>query len=652
MTSGRYQALLAGRWPVKSRRRSISVSQEFRDFVDLDWFCSEHGIGPREAEYHYARHSSPPGLAPREDFDPLAYWSLHPDVAHARVRPVSHYMAWGRDEGRVAVPVGRASLLRRVIEGQMRSLAALQGTAGGAGTAWALDWLERALRQVIDPMYVQKTSARADLLDAYALERFVALPQCWSSSPSWWFDVGKYLDLYPWVATLPVSPVVHSLANGEMAGFTSRTSQRDRGRIVLSLDTSWHPRVLDGSPLERVFENRTTVEPSDHHLDHDTPGGYSRAIVSIANDDAVMRIGGIQAVIRAELAQARSRGVRHILLFPIRESAAEDPQQVKIGVRLDGSFVGVLPPMQVKSDLLDPLVRTNVELVGRVHGLLGWDTEAIALLAESTDRFEMWIHDLSGTCANYRLSWNELDYCNAPQPNSLTCHLCAFGSSRTLVRENIDKILSVLNPSLVFPSTEAQRMWTRTYDYSGDSIVRPPVTLVDPRSKHVASIARRLRVAYLGLESRQKGFDVFANLAAWNMSAEALDLYWFGSETRKIPGVESVPFDSRHAKATSGSSIATELLAERDIDAVLIVPSGFETFSLVGYEAMAAGAIVITLASTGHLASAVKKYQDGLSFPDQLAVSRALRDRRVHFDLQRRSGRSKRYRLQWNSLAA
>ncbi|MCI2053610.1 MAG: glycosyltransferase [Sphingobium sp.] len=49
---------------------------------------------------HYLRH---PGCQPHRDFDSYGYQIANPDVVRARINPLSHYLIWGKSEGRSTV---------------------------------------------------------------------------------------------------------------------------------------------------------------------------------------------------------------------------------------------------------------------------------------------------------------------------------------------------------------------------------------------------------------------------------------------------------------------------------------------------------------------------------------------------------------------
>ncbi|GIU74000.1 MAG: hypothetical protein KatS3mg004_1087 [Bryobacteraceae bacterium] len=57
------------------------------------------------AAFHYALAGAWEGSDPSPAFSSTQYWSNHPDVAAAGINPLLHYIVFGKEEGRLAVPV-------------------------------------------------------------------------------------------------------------------------------------------------------------------------------------------------------------------------------------------------------------------------------------------------------------------------------------------------------------------------------------------------------------------------------------------------------------------------------------------------------------------------------------------------------------------
>jgi hypothetical protein len=149
----------------------------------------------------------------------------------------------------------------------------------------------------------------------------------------------------------------------------------------------------------------------------------------------------------------------------------------------------------------------------------------------------------------------------------------------------------------------------------------------------------RLRLAYCGFPNRLKGFGLFESLAAWNYSTQEVSLYWVGSSVEPGPGYVHVPFrrESRRPQEMA------DVLQSLDIDAVVVAPVGFETYSLVTYEAIASGARVLTTKTAGHIPKAVRHFDAGFVFDSHDTLSRAVRSERFRTALRRQCGRKNGY---------
>jgi len=118
-----------------------------------------------------------------------------------------------------------------------------------------------------------------------------------------------------------------------------------------------------------------------------------------------------------------------------------------------------------------------------------------------------------------------------------------------------------------------------------------------------------------------KGFAFFLDLARWNLGNNAYELFWFGRGQFTIPGVTNIEVDQ------VGGYIGdmTNALIHEGIHVALVSPRGFETYSFVAHEAIAAGCYVVTHASTGNVASAVRRFDSGAVVDNPQQVVRLLR---------------------------
>ena len=127
-----------------------------------------------------------------------------------------------------------------------------------------------------------------------------------------------------------------------------------------------------------------------------------------------------------------------------------------------------------------------------------------------------------------------------------------------------------------------------------------------------------VRVAFAGYAATNKGWPAFAQIAGALGAHEGYRLFHFTALAADppLPGVETVltkvSADARGAM--------TDALAAASIDLVLVLSPWPETFCLVAYEAMAAGADVVTLPGSGNVADMVLARGRGLVMPDAAAI--------------------------------
>jgi hypothetical protein len=140
-----------------------------------------------------------------------------------------------------------------------------------------------------------------------------------------------------------------------------------------------------------------------------------------------------------------------------------------------------------------------------------------------------------------------------------------------------------------------------------------------------------VRVAFVGHPATIKGWNRFtAFVSDAGADAEHFEFFHLGIEDRSLPEVTFVGLRPE----SGGRSLATKLLIDHRVDAVMNFVDGKETFNFVTFEAMAAGCCVITSPRSGNVIAAavaenllIEVDDDSAAF-DYLALRDEIRLRR------------------------
>lgn len=127
-----------------------------------------------------------------------------------------------------------------------------------------------------------------------------------------------------------------------------------------------------------------------------------------------------------------------------------------------------------------------------------------------------------------------------------------------------------------------------------------------------------VRIAFAGYATPHKGWPAFVQLAAAIAGMEDYQAFHLTALASDPPlaGVTSIM-----TKVTADARGAmTDALIAHSIDLVLVLSTWPETFCLVAYEAIAAGADVIALPGSGNVANMVLASGRGLVMPDTGAI--------------------------------
>jgi glycosyltransferase involved in cell wall biosynthesis len=143
-----------------------------------------------------------------------------------------------------------------------------------------------------------------------------------------------------------------------------------------------------------------------------------------------------------------------------------------------------------------------------------------------------------------------------------------------------------------------------------------------------------IRIGFLGFDKYLKGWSVFERLAVMMQGDIRYEFVHLGHRSRPVPFIS---FEQVHVTHSRRNAMI-EAAREHRLDAVLVWPAWPETYSFVVFEAIAAGALVITNPRSGNVAAAVGDSTRGVILDDESKLGDFLADGSLQrLCLQRRS---------------
>ncbi len=575
---------------------------------------------------HYLLSGWREGRDPAPWFSTRAYVEANREVIRAGWNPLHHYLAIGRREGREIVRSALAEdyLLRAARQGQEPAWDFESLTDDGR----AAEEREQRRRERLlaatefDVAFYLENSPDVAKTGDDPLDHFLASGWREGRDPNPTFSVKDYLESYPDIAAADLNPFVHFLGAGRAEGRTGRTELGFRYEIIKRL-----------APLQARVD---AVARASARVKLATAAGLSKALagartgladlhITFSHDDYTANTGGVQLCLQREGAQIAALGRDHLHIFPVKPwpvvRARGEPGH--LGVLLNGKSVGVFAPQTIAGALTKAAGGKAGQRSFAIHSLLGHSATEIAdiLAAAGLSAGYFWLHDFASLCAGYHLLRNDVEDCSAPPPESAACGICVYGPWRARHLAEHGRLFERLALTVVSPSRPTLDLWkaSSAYPTAGETIL-PHARLVERAPAPQTPAGRPLRIAYAGMPTAHKGWEIFRDLAASHAGDPRYHFIHLGGRTP--PGLA---LEFHKVTVTADKPRAMQEAIERhEVDAVLIWPLCRETFSFLAYEAVAAGAAVIAGPDSGNVAAFVEETGHGVVLTGEDALAAAL----------------------------
>jgi len=607
-----------------------------------------------DAVRHYLEQGWREGRDPAPWFSVRRYLEAHRDVAASGEEPLGHYLRSGARDGRGIFPSSHGAAWTRSRGGGWtfepppppRAPPAEVVLEPGPGPLF-----DPAERAVVAPEFDARFYFQAypDLAatGCDALDHFMAHGWREGRDPTAWFSVRDYLNDNADVVRAGINPFLHYIGTGRAEGRPARSGLGFRHRIIAGL-TSLEDRLAEAAVRARKVSPQPAADFAQAVAGART--GLKDLHLTFSHDDYVANVGGVQLCLQYESARMAEHGLDHLHLCPATPwPTLRRGEDAALGVILNGQAVGVFSAAAVAAGLAQARGGARGRSSFAIHNLLGHKVdEVLAILAAADlEAGFFWLHDFTSLCAGYQLLRNDVQDCGAPPPDSAACGVCLYGPARMPQVAEHERLFRKLRLTVVSPSQNALDFWRTSWSYpTAAEIVHPHVTLVRPR---LAAEGRPgpLRLAFLGMPSAHKGWPIFAELAADYAADSRYQFLHLGSRRDPRAMVEHHPV----SVSLDDPRAMQHALERLEVDVAVIWSIFRETYCFAAYEAVAAGAAIVTGPDSANVAAFVERSGHGRVLADEAALAAALASGEL-LDLARSVRRPQLFDLQLSGMTA
>ena len=438
-------------------------------------------------------------------------------------------------------------------------------------------------------------------------------------NPNEAFDTKYYLDVNEDVRNADINPFWHYLVSGKAEG---RLPRRPGGYVRQLIDSAIVP-----SSREPFLSDY-----GDEELDH---SGFSRQlrsalkvarglVVSLSHDCYLRVVGGTQIFISDEQQKFNENRFAYVHLSPqiIIMTLSEPIPDFMVRVVLNGKLLGLIRIESVHDFFRENRAKYDFDTLLIVHCLLGFHIGDVIDLRQSirAARCVYWLHDYSSLCEGFNLLRNDAHFCGCPPPESQACRVCVYGTNREAHRFKFDFLFKYVEFEIASPSRYALDLWTKSTSLAYQSarvhahwsLTKKKRTIKQKKQsvqQRRSSAPTEISVAFVGYTSPSKGWPLFCELVRAIKHDQRYKFFHFAANgVASLPDVEFVV-----TEVQPRNRFATKVALENHkIDIVVVLSPWPETFSFVTFEAIAAGACIVCLDTSGNVADVVRQLKAGI----------------------------------------
>ncbi|MHC2107098.1 glycosyltransferase family protein [Methylobacterium sp. CM6246] len=561
-------------------------------YFDRDYYLANNPdveASGRDPLIHFHKDGWREGRDPSATFSTTYYLNANPDVAEAKVDPLLHYVRSGLSEGR---PTSKP-----ILEPEERKI----------------------LEELFDKDFYLSSNPDLIGIEIEAIEHYHLHGWREGRDPSPHFNTKYYLDTNWDISNIGINPLLHYGLAGKSEGRKPKRVLHEERLTIERAKPANQYSFIRPIAADQEFISTTDI------LSLLRKGNFEPLIFSFSHDDYAENFGGVQNIIRNEATQTQLSGGSYIHLSPfdfaltLADETKSTPNFLRC--RYNGRYLGLLNVADL-SGLANELSRANYEFTSIIHHLMGLHPAIIASFAlRSPHKIYYWVHDYFTACEKFTLLRNDLTFCSAPPLASGSCRICVYGKAREIHEARIKSFFEEVNPIVVAPSKTALENWIRftSCRFKYGKVAEPAVFRFSPTetglNRHKAPIETSavLRIAFVGARLTHKGWDNFRNLVELTRENSRYEFFHLGDESGKHISKSLVKFvPVRVTQANPDGMI--NAIRENQIDVVVSCPKWPETFNFATYEAVSAGAFVVTTKQSGNIARFLEEEAPKQSF--------------------------------------
>ncbi|WP_150465531.1 glycosyltransferase family 4 protein [Francisella sp. SYW-2] len=449
-----------------------------------------------------------------------------------------------------------------------------------------------------------------------------------SYNPSPNFNTNKYLEDND-VGDL--NPLVHFIVTKNKKVITEEKEEKE---IVIDYEitdsTDSHQNDKVDFIKEQIGYKKDILYNLERHRSEDSLKLYDNTLVlddkletlvdkkivlSFSHDNYAKHVGGVQLCILDEQEHLNENDIVYIHFSPsIVRSYLLNHQNYNLNITINGLSIGAFNSIQLLKSL-EVLKKNTSYLI--VHSLLGHSVETIIKISKllAFRKSFFWIHDYFSICEGYNLLRNSLSYCGAPHYASQACNICFYGQKRKKHISMIAELFDNISFDVLAPSIFARNLWMEksNYKYNQISVLnhRSVSTTINVRNRDKS---KSIKIAYIGHSVFHKGWHIFKELYNKFKDDCRYEFIHIGSNIHDFIG--EIKFVEVSANKDD-FNLMQKSIANECVDIAFLWSTWPETYNIVAYEALAAGASIITNKNSGNIASLVETESCGIVFNDE-----------------------------------
>lgn len=607
----------------QSRDRILTESFDYRFYK-----ASNPDVTSEDLLEHYLTIGWKEGRDPAPDFSTNLYLEAYPDVRDANINPYLHYLFHGKSEDRNTFTSARLSIMNNLLDNH-DGFQKGQSTKSD-GQSHEYDTVSKEF----DADYYLKKYSRHIQPGIEPLDYFLSVGWKFEHDPNIWFSTKYYLDYNPDIREAGINPFYHYLVRGRIENRLPKKPGGERLEILEGVVPLKErvPKGLSGMDYF-ILDAQTITDKIKKHLIDDS----NQILIAFGHDNYLENIGGVQILQCYEQDACNQEKINYLQLSPPVFSPVLDsgsPNNCIYNIICNGTILGsgrhsdiIYALNQIKG-----IDKVRFDLV--IHALHGHSTDAIINLhmAMRIQSSYFWTHDYYSLCPGYTLLRNDVVFCNSPPPASGACNICIYGDERRKHLTLLEKLFSKIDFTVISPSQHTYDLWESftTLDFRNHILnpyckFKPTLTRIY-LSKIVSidsPLKRTLKIAFIGHEASHKGWPFFCKFYE-HLSVD--DRYEFIHLGSNPSGKLDIPIRSVSVTMNNKDAMTTAI-REENIDVAFIWSIWPETFCMAAYEAMAAGALVITPEVSGNVQAMVSKYDAGYVFENEYELINSFKSR-------------------------